>query len=100
MVMQDSNLFLIHLRSADLDFCMAHERAKYETTKLMHQDERAAGFNDHIVKFEALLARGGVCTFSIGCFIGPWLGNMTITFDNTGRIRLSRMDDSWAAVDM
>lgn len=100
MVMLDANLFLIHLKSSDLEFCKAHERAKYETAKRMHQDERAAGFNDHIVKFEALLASGGVCTYSVGCFIGHWNGNKTAVYDNTGRIHLDRMDDSWASVEM
>ena len=94
--MIDSDLYLIHLRSSDYKFCMEHERAKYELAKRMHDIEIKSGFNDHIIKFEALLAAGRVCDFSVGCFSGPWIGNGTNVFDNTGRVQLTRMHDDWA----
>ena len=99
-VVQDSQLFLIHLRSADYSFCMEHEKAKYETAKNMHPQERQAGFNDHIVKFESLLAHGAVCAFSVGCYLGPWIGNQTAVYDTTAKIRLIRMDDAWVFSDL
>ena len=100
MVMLDNDLYLIHLRSADYKFCMEHEKAKFELAKLMHESERMAGFNDHIVKFEALLARGSVCPNAVGCYTGPWIGNQTSVWDTSGRTRLTRMGDEWQASDL
>ena len=42
IIMADSDLVLIHLRSSDLEFCMSHEKAKYETAKDMHIEEKNA----------------------------------------------------------
>jgi hypothetical protein len=94
----DGDLFLIHLRSSDLDFCMAHEKAKYEVAMKMHQEEKKSGFNDHILKYETMLKRGHVCQYSTACYMGPWKGNETTVYDTTGRIGLERMDHEWETV--
>ena len=100
MVMQDAELYLVHLRSADYMFCLDHERAKYETSKRMHESEKMAGYNDHITKFEQMMKSGNVCAFAVGCFIGPWIGNKTALFDTTGHVRLELMDEAWIQVEL
>ena len=76
------------------------------------------------MKFEALMARGGICQYSSACYNGNWMGVKTPVFDTSGvcslvyqeslvyilffvyifsfqgRVTLTRMEEAWAKVDM
>lgn len=90
MVLMDPDLVLIHMKSSDYEFCTVHEEAKYQTTLRMHPLETLAGFNDHIRS-----SHGHACDYSAGCYSGPWLGEKTAVFDNSGTVRLNMMDEAW-----
>jgi reversibly glycosylated polypeptide/UDP-arabinopyranose mutase len=90
----DNNLFLLHLRDMDFQYCTQRERRKAELAKLSHQSEIDASYSAHLIAYEKRLQKGEVCQFSIGVYLTKYKN----AYDNTGRIVLERIVDKWQKI--
>lgn len=95
---QDPNLFMFHLRSLDFTFCMEMEERKYAMAQRMQRSELYSGFANHWNRLQDKGAKPEICKYAIGCFEG-WGDPKTTRYDNTGLVKLERLEDFWADVE-
>lgn len=96
----DPKLIMFHLRSLDYTFCMEREIQKHNMTKDMQEDELEEGMANHWTLYELAKAKGELCAFAVGCWMGEFKKNYTIVFDNTGVTPLFEMPSYWNLVDL
>ncbi len=99
-VIVDPELIMFHLRSVDITFCLEREIQKHNMTKEMQQDELLEGMANHWSLYELAKSNGELCRFAIGCWLGEFIKNVTIAYDNTGKMPLMEIPPYWNLVDL
>eukprot|EP01038_Epipyxis_sp_PR26KG_P008289 gene8289-11219_t len=92
----DYDLIMLHLKEFDQKFCVDREFIKHQLVLRSHQSEIDAGLNGHIHDYSKKKDKGELCQFAMGTYYK----NSNAALDNTGRVRLERMEDKWNLVDM
>ena len=107
-------LYLLHLPEIDKDMCFKREYKKYQAIQIAHQRESAGGFNNHIQNMPQLLASGQLCknarymvytTSSTNSSTNSSINSSqnkskSEVYDVSGRYRVEKMPDMFAAVDV
>ena len=98
-------LYLLHLPEVDHDMCMEREYKKYQAIQIAHQRESAGGFNNHIQAMPQLLASGQLCKNARFVAYANTSNNSEEelrrgVYDATGKHRIEKMPDMFAAVEV
>lgn len=90
----DNSLYLLHLREIDHDFCMEREAQKAEVARQGPQSQIDGLLSVHLIYYDKRKASGELCQYGQSVY----LKKQSRALDNTGRIRLDKMEEKWKGV--